>query len=426
MFWISTVFLVALASLFVLLPLLFGTRRKHEEDPGLRRQANISMYQDRLADLQSELDSGILAQEQFEELKVELQKSLLSDVDSSVAGSPQVEKVTTKGKSGKHKQQNETAGRNPLHWAVPVVLVVIACSSAYVFYARWGSFDEVVHRDLYQRTLENPGDAQEAQDLIVSLGELVQEDEERRWAWYFLAENFANLGLFNEAGIAYQQAADQFEDGGEKALILGRIAMIRYILADFQIDGEVQSVIDQVRDINPRESSILQLLASDAEQRGDWQTAIENWRLLIQLSPNSEQARQLRLNIAAAQQILAESGEAGQGPVIDVALSLAEGLELDPALRVFVAVRNAAREGMPPLAAASLTVAELPATVSLSNALSVGGFNLSSADTVYVSALVSMRGVATPGSGDYRAVTDNFAHNGQHTEIDLVIESSIP
>ncbi|MEQ8956260.1 MAG: hypothetical protein RL120_19180, partial [Gammaproteobacteria bacterium] len=223
-----------------------------------------------------------------------------------------------------------------------------------------------------------------------------------------------------------QQAADRFEDGGERALILGRIAMIRYILADFEIDDNVQAAIAQARAINPREGSILQLLAADAEQRGDWQTAIENWRLLIQLSPNSEQARQLRRSVAAAQQLLRENGEMDQGPVIDVALSLANGLELDPGLRVFVAVRNATREGMPPLAATDLTIAELPATISLNNAMSVGGFNISSADTVYVSALVSMRGSATAQSGDYRVVSENFAHNGQHSEIELIIDSRIP
>ena len=48
-------------------------------------------------------------------------------------------------------------------------------------------------------------------------------------------------------------------------------------------------------------------------------------------------------------------------------------------LRVFVAARNADREGMPPLAAISLVVGNLPIMVQLDNSLAVGPFDLSSA-----------------------------------------------
>jgi hypothetical protein len=114
------------------------------------------------------------------------------------------------------------------------------------------------------------------------------------------------------------------------------------------------------------------------------------------------------------------------GPSIDVNVSLADGLELRDELRVFIAARNAAREGMPPLAAIDLVVASLPTTVRLDNSSAVGPFNLASADTVYLSALVSNSGVATPRSGDYRVVSESFAHNGEHTVIDLVIAEQVP
>ncbi|MCG8414466.1 MAG: hypothetical protein MI746_09640, partial [Pseudomonadales bacterium] len=182
----------------------------------------------------------------------------------------------------------------------------------------------------------------------------------------------------------------------------------------------------EAQDINPNEVSLLQLLAADAEQRQDWEVAISNWRLLIQASPNSEMAQDLRLRISVAQrQLASEAGEL-EGPVLEVQLSLAEGLELDPALRVFVAARNAEREGMPPLAAMDTTVSALPTTIQLDNLNAVGPFNLASADSVYVSALVSFAGIATPSSGDYRVLSENFAHNGERVSVDLVISEQIP
>jgi cytochrome c-type biogenesis protein CcmH len=114
------------------------------------------------------------------------------------------------------------------------------------------------------------------------------------------------------------------------------------------------------------------------------------------------------------------------GPAIDVTIALAEGIELSGDTRVFVAVRNAEREGMPPLAATQLTIAELPTTIRLDDADAVGAFNLSSAETVYVTVLVSFAGSANPQSGDYRVVSNNFAHNGQHTVIELTVSERIP
>ena len=80
---------------------------------------------------------------------------------------------------------------------------------------------------------------------------------------------------------------------------------------------------------------------------------------------------------------------------------------------------------MPPLAATDLRVSNLPQTIQLDNSSAVGPFNLASSDTVYVSALVSFAGVANPQIGDYRVVSENFSHNGQHTVIDLLISEQV-
>ena len=245
-------------------------------------------------------------------------------------------------------------------------------------------------------------------------------------SWYFLAENFANLGMFNEAEIAYTRSSSLLDDTPEKALVLGRVAMAMYINAELQFTPEILEVIDQARTINPNEISILQLLASDAAENEDYAAAIQYWRLLIQASPNSAQADQLRLNITAAQQVLTEQNpDAATGPSINVNLSLADGLQLNESLRVFIAARNADREGMPPLAATSLVVGNLPMTIQLDDSSAVGPFNLSSAENVFVSALVSYAGTATPQSGDYRVVSDIFSHNNDLSEINLIIAEQV-
>ena len=408
--------------MFVLAPLWIRTRSVGLETQELREYENITSFHERNNELEAELAAGNLNQDQFDALVAELQQNLLADVKTE--GKDQSKAAKT-GKAKSSSPQKEKHRRSIS--AIPIALSVLIPVLAYTLYSQWGYIDEIELVDLYQRTVNNVDDPEEAQDLIVSLGEVVRDDAEKRWAWYFLAENFANLRMFTEAEIAYQQSADRFEDVPDKALVLGRVAMAKYINADFKFTPDILQVIEQVRAINPGETFTLQLLIADAEQRQDYPAMIEYSRALIQANPNSAQTQALRANIMAAQQSLAgDAQDVASGPIVDVNLSIADGVDLADNLRVFIAARNAGREGMPPLAAIALTVADLPTTIRLDNSSAVGPFNLSSAETVFISALISFTNTANPQTGDYRVVSENFAHNGQHAVIDLVIADQIP
>ena len=387
----------------------------------LRKAANIALFHERSNELEAELAAGNLEQAQFDALVAELQQKLLRDVSDDDSAS-----ATDSGSQKHHLKGGAAASSSKMSFAIPLIVALVIPIAAFVLYEEWGFLDDVQLMDLFQRTVDNRDNPEEARDLIVALGQAVQENEEQPWAWYFLGENFANIGMFNEAQISYERSAGLLEETGEKAMVLGRVAMARYINAEFAMTSDVEEAIEQARAINPNESSVVQLLAANAEQNQDYEAAIRYWRLLIQNNPNSPQAETLRANIASAQQILAqENGEMATGPTVRVRLSLADGLEIDPATSVFIAARNAERAGMPPLAAERLTVAQLPTTIELDNTSAVGPFNLESADTITVSALVSFAGTATPQTGDYRVLSDNFAHNGQSAEIELVISERV-
>lgn len=419
MFWFFAIALCLLAAVFIIYPLWRGAKASNSEDVGLREKANIELFHERQEDLEADLAGGEIDQAQHDLLLLELKQKLLLDVSSDSGGNKN--KIKQASSSSAEKGLKLTS----LTVVLPLLFVLATPGAAYVLYEKWGFFDDVQLTDLYQRTVNNSGDVEEAKALIIALGEAVQEDEQP-WTLYFLGENFANVSMFNEAAIVYQRSANLLDESPEKALVLGRVALAKYILAGFEVTAEVLEVINQARDINPSEISILQLLAADAEQREDYEAAIEYWRLLIQSNPNSEQAQSLRNNIAAAQLILArDNPELNAGASINVSISLADGVEVPDNLRVFVAARNAEREGMPPLAAVDLLAGELPTIVRLDNFSAVGPFNLSSASTVYVSALVSFAGIASPQAGDYRVVSQNFSPNGQNVDIELIISNQI-
>ncbi|MFK7864409.1 MAG: c-type cytochrome biogenesis protein CcmI [Pseudohongiellaceae bacterium] len=417
MFWILSSLLLVIAILFLMLPLWLRLKAAGYVDVSLRKDANIALFHERRDELEAEYTAGNMDQQSYDSLVIELQQSLLSDVGEETP-------VPEHGASKKKKPTPSTSFNGLL--AIPIVLSLALPIAAYALYERWGYLDEVALTDLFERTINNQGDTEEVKELIVGLGEAAQENPDQPWPLYFLGENFANVGMFAEASRSYEMAARLLDDSPDKALVLGRVALSQYILAGFEFTPEVLEIVEQARAINPSEISILQLLAADAEQNEDYTAAIEYWRLLIQADPNSEQAQVLRTNIAAAQLLLSgDRGEAASGASVTLRLSVSAELTIDENLRVFVAVRNAAQEGLPPVAAVDLTVADLPVEIRLDDTSAVGPFNLSSAETVYVSALISNRGVASPSPGDYRVVSENFAPNGQNAEIELVITEQV-
>ena len=407
LFWTLAALLAVMAIAFFVIPFYRANGGDEEAVGSVQRSENLLLFAERESELAEDLAAGEIDSEEHATLLRELQQSLLDDVQDTRPKRAPIA-ISSRG------------------WLVIGLIAVSLPAVSVTLYQRWGFIDDVQVMGLFQESLAAQGDVAAASALVTELGELVKNGSENPWVWYFLGENFATIGRFNEAEISYRQAAERLSGQPEEALVLGRAALALYIKSEFRFTPELNALIEQVQAINPNEIAVIQLLAADAQNRGDYAAAIANWRILIQLDPNSPEAQALRGEIANAQRLLREeSGEEIVGPEIEVRLALAEGVSLDPNLRVFVAVRSAEREGMPPLAAVGLSVADLPTTISLDNSSQVGPFNISSADLVRVSALVSLNGTANPSRGDYRVVSDDFAHNGQHEIVTLTISDEV-
>ena len=407
LFWSLAAALAALALAFFVVPFFRANGVDEVAVDSVQRSENLRLFAERESELAQDLAEGEIEADEHGVLLRELQQSLLDDVEEAMP-------------------KRAVPAHSPRGWLIVGLIAIVLPAMSVTLYKRWGYIEDVEVMGLFQASLAAQGDAAAASALVTQLGDLVKNGNENPWVWYFLGENFATIGRFNEAEISYRQAAQRLSGQPEEALVLGRAALALYIKSEFQFTPELEALIEQARAINPNEIAIIQLLAADAQNRGDYEAAIANWRILIQLDPNSPEAQSLRAEIANAQRLMQEeSGEQIAGPVIEVQLALAEGLVVAPDLRVFVAVRNAEREGMPPLAAAQLRVADLPATITLDNSSQVGPFNLSSADLVRVSALVSLSGTANPTRGDYRVVSEDFAHKTQQTVIRLTISDEV-
>ncbi len=415
MFWSLFIALLLLASAFILWPLRARSSIRRVPDSLDRDHANLTIYQERLAELENDQVNGRIDQGQFDELKFELERNLLADVDEEpdAAGADQAA-------SGQDRAWT-SASR-----LVPLLLLICLPVISYLAYQQWGFRDELALRDLFERTQNVQDDPQQMMSVIEDLSDYVAANPDSGWAWYFLAQNLIAIGQLEPASMALQRASSLIEQPQDKAFLLGRYALNEYLRSGQQMTEQVRDIISQAQRLDPNQMFALQILALDAEQQGDVQGAITYWQRLLQGAPGGEDASFLREHIAGLQaQIDTPDGpEDGSGPIIDVELELAPGLELAPQTRVFVSALDVNGRGQP-LAAKALTVGDLPATIRLDNSSAVGPFNLSSAEMVYVVATVSSGGTATVQAGDYQARSEEFQHSGSHAVITLEISDQV-
>lgn len=412
MFWYFAVALLILAALFVLLP-LWKYSNSVDSSRARRERTNLLIFKERVAELEAEVEAGNLERENFEALRNELERSLLSDVQ------PQ-------SKTNDNAQQ-ESSGWLSASRLVPVVMLVAIIPLSFLIYRTWGFQDELALGQLFERTRASTNNPQEARDLIFSLGAIIEEDRENGWAWYFMAQNLVNLAQFPEASMALERASNYIEGPQDRVVVLSQYAFLEYMLAEQQMTDKVKAIVEETQRLDPNQLLILQILGMDAEQRADYQSAITYWRRMLQLTPPGEESQLLQGMIANAQQQLTATDQpaAVEGPRIEVEVSLAPGLDLDPNTRVFVSALELNGRGQP-LAAEVLTVGDLPTTVTLDNNDAVGPFNISSAEMIYIVATASSSGSANVQSGDYQNRTEGFAHSNQDTVIRLQIADVVP
>lgn len=392
MFWISSLLLAGLAVLFVVFPIIRHQRGVRQVGIAERNAANLLIFRERLQELDHDFAEGILDQAQYDSLKAELERTLLTDVSDTT--DEQTESET-----------GDSILRSPFR-LIPLIAVLAAIPFSYVLYDAWGFRDDLAVADIFERSL-NDGDNPEAiRDRIFELGAVIERDPENGWALYFIARHLVSLGQMQEAARFFERAAEYIDNPMDRAVVLGQYAQAQYIASEQQMTDQVTEIISQAQRLNPNEPSVLQLLGADAFVNQNYQAAVTYWQRLLNLNPAPEEEQFLRQVIAQAQTMMATPATQDQlvaeaGPVLQISLSVAPDIELPAQTRVFVSAQSVEGAG-PPLAAKVLALSELPAVVTLSNSDAVGPFNLGTAEAVQVVATISVTGSADVGTGDYQ------------------------
>lgn len=398
-FWIAASALLLVALAFLLLPILRGRRAQAEED---RTALNVALYEERLAELTAQHAAGTLSDAQLEAGRADAARELLEDTENS--DSPKIAKL----------------GRS-----VPLIAALLVPLVGYGLYMHWGASDKV---QMARQFSEQPRTVEE---MTAHLERAVKEQPDSAEAWYFLGRTYMNQERPADAAKAFARVV---ELAGRQPELLGQWAQAQYFAGDRQWSEQLQALTDEALQADPQELTSLGLLGIAAYEEGRYQDAVRFWEQLVAALPENDPSREaIRGGIERArQQVDGGSGNAAAGEAPAAASTQAAALQiqvqLDPKVAetvspedsVFVFAR--AVNGPPvPLAAKRLTVGDLPATVTLSDAdAMVPSLKISSVEQVTVMARVSRTGDAT--KGEWMGQSEALETRGDKNAVRLTID----
>ena len=416
-FWLYSAILLLIALLFILVPVLRYRPVIKTADSEIRKQKNIEVFQQSLAELEQDRKEDIITADEFEKLKTELQRSFMSDMDD--------EKSRLQANSGK------------TNILIPILCLLFVPLFSYSLYEVVGSA-----RDLeLPQILQALGEAETAEQQLEGLNRLAEVLQDRFdrhdddiQNGYMLGTLYLELESFPGAIRTFRAMTEVMEASPDKATVLGQLAQSMYLAAESQITAEVQQVIDQALSMNPNEYAVMSLLAIESFINEDFSQALTYWRRqLLQMDANSQQAVVLRSRIEQVEALLPEfaaSGdriEATDGPSVTLLIDIDDSVKdlLDDSMRLFVYARNPA---MPmPLAADNLALPEFPFEITLDDSMAmIANMTLSTAQNVLVGARLSRSGGAIAQPGDIQVVSEPFVLAEQTGPITLTIKDIVP
>jgi cytochrome c-type biogenesis protein CcmH len=385
--------LVLLALLFVV-PALFKPSRLQEENYD---QQNLRIARDRLAELKRERDAGSLSEEEFNQVRDELEKTLALDLS-----------VASAATSEAPAQSGRVLGLILLA-AVPIVSALM--------YWQLGSFSALNGETASHAGGQKiPGMNMTMDEAIAGLKNKLEQDPNNPQGWFMLARSYMAIGDYAKGVEAYKKTMSLVGDDAELML---RYADALVMQQGGRFAGEATDVINKALSLAPEHPQGLWLAGMAAAEAGDFRQALTHWyKLEPMLDQDIDAQTEVRGMIANAEsqldpattKSLKKSLGVKKPPAvaatssanITVKVTLADALKgkVKPDDTLFVLAR--AIEGPPmPLAVVKMQVRDLPLTVQLNDAMAMmPQMKLSNFPEVRVTAMIPKSGMAKLDAGD--------------------------
>ncbi len=412
--WACFALLTLIALAFVMLPFLQKERVKtitHNANAEL-----ISIYEQRLVDLKTDLDNQRIDDANYSESIVELKRRLLNEL------SPEKSLISK--------------GNNRI-FALTGGAFVIALSG--IFYSLTGSQQQISAwhdamdnlTEYGERAVMQKGEQltqNELQAFALALRTKLSRSGDDEMAWMLLGRVAMSLNEFDMAQQSFDKALRMNPDNKQVLISYSQILLLEGSEANMT---RAAGMLSKVLNAEPTNLDAISLLALIAYERKDWPQAKAAFEVLLaSMEKNdsrygliSQRIADIELQMQSEGSVMPVTKANSIAVTVNVASELINKLPEKGTLFVFAKAAN----GSPmPIAAVKLTSYSFPVTVELNDSTAmVEGMNLSSAEDIIISARISLDDSVMPSSGELEGHSGSLKRESV-SEYQLKIDTLIP
>lgn len=419
---ISFSIIVALMLLAALVLVIRPLVKAPEDQQVEQEQVNLDIYQQKLAELETDLAEGQIEQQEYTAAQQDLEKQLIVDIPEQDAG----------GNIDNRRSQ-----------ASLITLVIALPASALGLYLYLGT-PTAINSVATQTQAASPHTGAVKPDqpmpsvaeMIVKIKQRLQENPEDAKGWNLLARSYMHTQQFEEAEQALEKLTTLVTDDPN---IWANYADVAAVNQKGSLNGKPYELTKRALALEPKHPKALWLAGTYHYQQQSYDKAIRFWEILQGLlPPESKDADMINNSIVDARKQLgivptdqqpsaAPMAAAATSASVSGQVSLAAQLndKVSPDDTVFVYARAASGPRMP-LAVVKKQVKDLPFEFTLDDSMAMmPQMKLSNFESVVISARISKSGNAMTQSGDLVSNQPQVEVKGKPT-VNLEIQQQVP
>jgi cytochrome c-type biogenesis protein CcmH len=270
-FAIFATLLVVTVAAFILPPLWFGLRSNQQKAD--RKETNLNIFRDQLAELEREKAEGTLADADFDQAHSELQRRLLEEVEPADADAAVPVSDAPSRKTA---------------IALLVLLPILAAAG----YAALGKPQAL---DPAQTAAPKPMTPEQINGMVAKLAERMQANPDDMQGWLMLGRSYKTMGRYEEAAAAFANAEKLIDESPE---LLASYAETLAMAEGKGLRGKPRQLIDKALKLDPKHPHTLFLAGAAAMEAGENKKGVAYWEALLpEVEPGSEIDQMLRSGI---------------------------------------------------------------------------------------------------------------------------------
>jgi len=285
LFWIGSVAATLAALAVMVLPL---ARKPKGEAAPARAEFDLAVYKDQLAEIDRDLERGVLNDDQALAARTEIERRMLA-----AAGDEAAEPTAS--------PETSTANAR-LTGALLTLLLVTVPLGAFGLYFVLGN-PGLADRPFAERSAQSPAPADMAdraaqlKSMIKDIEARIEQEPDNPRAWHALGQAYAMLGDMDNAVGAFRKLVEVTDRHPDALTILGEAMFTQ---AGDQITPEALKLFMEARTVDPTNLKSYFYGAMAYQQAGDLQRAMDEYAGLLTVSPeNGKWVPEIQTRMAA-------------------------------------------------------------------------------------------------------------------------------